>query len=370
MKEGFPDEKAVSSVQSQPRERWLAVIRSFRQPLPPISDHPTNHQQEDALHAPNKPKKQRALYCLRHSGRPGQLVAMIEDADAPSRLALNAAPPHLHLSPLLNIMNHKQTENPLPQTHDKQMGDAALDESHHAPSDQPFLQDNGTEAGKTPVPIHTAQESTDMAVDDETSAIRNPRVTTKEEPSHYRVSLVSVPDSFEQLLSSAICATQSTLVPSAWCPRPNMVAIEGMVWGIYSSSFESEIGSGSNLGAIPSNFSSKETQPDWWIRLGTVTNKGATSGNTSLPWLILELECAASPIELDYSSEFLESVMHAILKPNAQLLIKPFRPTEQNFLEAGLTPEHDPAHSTHPPKTSCLQNGYSMLMLAKQERLI
>jgi hypothetical protein len=62
-----------------------------------------------------------------------------------------------------------------------------------------------------------------------------------------------------------------------------------MSWGIYSSSFESDISPTSNMGSMASNMLTKDTQPDWWIRLGTVTNKGATSGNTSLSWLILEV---------------------------------------------------------------------------------
>ena len=66
--------------------------------------------------------------------------------------------------------------------------------------------------------------------------------------------------------------------------------------------------------------------------------------------------------------------MQVLLKPDEKLLIKPFRPTEQNLLEAGLTPNEQGTHHRttppHPPKTACLRNGYCMLMLAKQESLI
>jgi len=355
--------------QAPPRERWLAVIRSFRQPVPPIEHSPKlPDRQEDAPHAGNRAKKQRTMYCLRHSGRPGQLVAMIEDADAPSRLPLHAPAQHPHLSYPSDTTNHKKTGEPETQTHEK-----PADDTPHKSENPLLINDNEIEADKAPAVVNSDKKSTDMMVDDDIADMKTHEAATPT-PRHFRVSIVSVPDSFEQLLSSAICATQSTLVPSAWCPRPNIVAIEGMSWGVYSSTFESEIGPLSHMGSIPSSLPTKETQPDWWIRLGTVTNKGATSGNTSLPWLILELECAASPIELDHSTEFLESVMQVLLKPDEKLLIKPFRPTEQNLLEAGLTPNEQGTHHRttppHPPKTACLRNGYCMLMLAKQESLI
>lgn len=223
------------------------------------------------------------MYYLRHSGRPGQLVAMIEDADAPSRLPLYAPAQHSHLSYPPDITNHKKTGESATQTHEK-----PADDTPHEPENQSLINDNDIEANKAPAVANSEKKSTDMMVDDDIAAMKTHKAATPT-PSHYRVSIVSVPDSFEQLLSSAICATQSTLVPSAWCPRPNIVAIEGMSWGVYSSTFESEIGPLSHMGSIPSNLPTKETQPDWWIRLGTVTNKGATSGNTSLPWLILEV---------------------------------------------------------------------------------
>ncbi|POV99130.1 hypothetical protein PSTT_14025, partial [Puccinia striiformis] len=158
-----------------------------------------------------------------------------------------------------------------------------------------------------------------------------------------------VPDSFKQPLSSARCAPQTTLIPSAWCPRPNIIAIEGMLWGIYSICRPKRA---SRIGGL----------------VGRVTTKGASSGRTSLPWLILELKCAASPIELDPSCEFLESVLRTLIKPDGQLLVKPFQPTKQDLIEAGLTGEKSNLISSpNPPKMASLQNRYCMLMLAKQE---
>ncbi|WAR60852.1 hypothetical protein PtB15_13B98 [Puccinia triticina] len=370
--------------QALPRERWLAVIRSFRQPLPP-AEHlaKPSERQEDPPDDRSRGKKQRTMYCLRHSGRPGQLIAMIEDAEAPNRPLQQTTPQRSDLtSPLETTNNHKKTE--YPQKQEKLIEGTNTEDAQPRPVDQPSINDNpteaaqppivltgdnGTEAAPPPIVLTTERESTDMVLDDDDTAVKNPPVTAT--PSHYRISIVSVPDSFEQLLSSTICAPQTALIPSAWCPRPNIVAIEGMSWGIYSNSFESEIGSASNVGSTASAMSTKEAQPDWWIRLGTVTNKGATSGNTSLPWLILELECAASPIELDPSHEFLESVLNTLLRPNDQLLVKPFRPTPQNLIEAGLTSDESNLTTIpQPPKTATLRNGYSMLMLAKQESLI
>ncbi|KAA1085380.1 hypothetical protein PGT21_005124 [Puccinia graminis f. sp. tritici] len=357
--------------QALPRERWLAVIRSFRQPLPPI-EHATKppDRQDDALDDRNKGKKQRTMYCLRHSGKPGQLVALIEDAEAPIRCHQDTTSQEPDLSaPFDTNEFHKKTEDgpSASQNHEKHTGDVNTANSQPTPVDQPSTNDNGTETATPRIAVTNDQESTDMVLD---GAIKTPSV--KIAPSHYRVSIVSVPDSFEQLLSSTICAPQTSLIPSAWCPRPNIVAIEGMSWGIYSSSFESEISPTSNMGSMASSMWTKDTQPDWWIRLGTVTNKGATSGNTSLSWLILELECAASPIELDPSFELLESVMHALLRPDGKLLVKPFRPTAKSLMEAGLTSEESnlTTSSPHPPKTATLRNGYCMLMLAKQESLI
>ncbi|KAI9606625.1 hypothetical protein H4Q26_006161 [Puccinia striiformis f. sp. tritici PST-130] len=346
--------------QAPARERWLAVIRSLRQPIPPIEDAPTvSERQKDASDARNRGRKQRTMYCLRHSGRPGELIAMIEDAEAPNRRAQDATIQRSHLSSPLDPIG-----NPV-----KLMSDTILEDAQHKDGDQPPTNTNGAHPENLPIAMTAEHASTDMAVDNAIAPIKNDSDTTT--PSHYRVSIVSVPDSFEQLLSSAICAPQTTLIPSAWCPRPNIIAIEGMSWGIYSSSFESEIGPGSNLGPMSSTMSTKESQPDWWIRLGTVTNKGASSGSISLPWLMLELECATSPIELDPSSEFLESVLHALIKPDRQLLVKPFRPTEQDLIEAGLTSEESNLTSSpNPPKTASLRNGYCMLMLAKQESLI
>lgn len=303
------------------------------------------------------------MYCLRHSARPGQLIAMIEDFHASSRPSpkKNASKSEPTPLPNANMTNAGDTLEPASSALDS--GGAvdkeniqAVPNEAHPPS---ISESNLPEPSST---LSNQNEFTPMVLDNYEHAAEEPAAFSSS--THYRISLISVPDSFEQLLTSAICASQTTTIPSAWCPRPNIVAIEGVTWGIYSSSFDGETGL-PTPGPMLSTRSSKEIKPDWYLRLGTVTNKGATTGATSLPWLMLELECAATASELDPSSRFLESVMSSLIQPDEMLRVRPFRPTQQSFVEAGLmTQEDDVFAFRNLVKAASLRNGYCMLMLA------
>lgn len=319
-------------------ERWLLVIRSYRQPVPPLNEHTQVDDQSVSL----KGIKQRAMYTVRHSGRSDELVVMIEDPSAPRR----TRPKPLRQEPGTPAETSKHTPPPEPTLDQKPVDlsqpNIALSNSvPSTPGDEPLA---------AIVSTYKPVVEPDMSPEPPSN-----------QGDHHRLSILSVPDSFELLLSATLCSNHAIQPPSSWLQRPNMVLVEGKVWGLYLDPHDTDL---ANTGP-PKR---RERQPDWWIRLGTVTNKGAASAHGALPWLLLEVECAAG--SLGQSSAFLKHLLHALIRPGPTMVMKPFEPTEQDLYEAGLVGEGLEGSDGTTRPSAGRRNGYCMLMLAKREGLI
>ncbi|MBW0557995.1 hypothetical protein O181_097710 [Austropuccinia psidii MF-1] len=369
-------DRLIRDHQALPPERWVSLIKSYRLPISPVYESQTDNDKylglDNDLNEIDKTKsrKQRAMYCLRHSARPAQIVAMIEDPNAPSRSTMLDPKSSRILTQINSQCDLDDLINTLPSKQDHQVI-STFDQIHDLKQIETINQD-ALKIIATP----TSKTNTENVWDESSGSIKIEKVdpisslkTLTSSPNHYRTSIISVPESFEFLLNTVLCAPPTNQTPSTWTTRPNLIAIEGLVWAVYSNSFDMHVNSSLDM-TLGSNHVHKDNRPDWWIRLGSVSNKGATGSNTCLPWLVLEIECLASPLDLTSTHKFLENILAALIRPNDKLTMKPLRLDEQDLFDAGLINSTEKLPIDDSQESDVRRNGYSLLMLAKREGLI
>ncbi|KAG0142746.1 hypothetical protein CROQUDRAFT_49866 [Cronartium quercuum f. sp. fusiforme G11] len=275
-------------------DRWSVTIRSYRQPTPPVVeqsfksfvDSTTNpHQRwdsQDIISSTGLKLRQRIMHTVRNSAGPEGLVVMIEDGNAPTRTnwetksrerkieisrrkitqataIANSQPTQITNGiegPIVSAINQSETSNSM-------LNPLTLIEKEEPIKD-----------------ISTALESSSVLLDDGDGFVDLP----PEPPNHFRVTMASFPDSFDQLLSNSLVTSQPDPNPSLWIARSQTIWIHGSIWGLYST----HLGLNNSKSDPDSLTLDGQTPPDYWIRLGKVVNKGASNSSVSLPWAILE----------------------------------------------------------------------------------
>ncbi|CAH7688756.1 hypothetical protein BY996DRAFT_4576031 [Phakopsora pachyrhizi] len=365
-------------------ERWACIIRSYRQIKQPAELTSLLNSSEDnpegGIDDGGRARlfKQRAMYTLRHSGMLTQIIVMVEDPNAPKRsseiLKNNQSDDqNSRSSPVADISSNNNTTSNKNDMNDSQQQPKIVEEEL-----KNIDSTDTTEPVQAPAitPIDQAKQQTkpDDGSDSDPS-------TPGDEPligTHYQTSVIALPDTFELLISTTLCSTQTIQPPSSWMARPSIVLIEGKVYGLYSDpmSLEESLYNGDSSG--PGSGGGRFCNPDWLLRIGTVTNKGSATSNIALPWLIVELEYLGSD-ELDSKGlNFLEELLKMIVRPDEKMKMRIFRPNEEDLIDAGLESDVDDkvgrrecVEDGHLPKAIVSRrSGYCIMMLAKQEGLI